>query len=281
MSQSVSLIKNSLQKACYATLMLADPKEKCEQVKLLHDTFLYGELAIDHQTAEPISAPGRPEKPELVLPKLLKKRGIGSQHGRNHLMHAVAHIEFNAINLALDAVYRFADQPEQYYADWLSVAAEEATHFKLVCNYLSSNNVHYGDYPAHDGLWDMCIRTSNNVLARMALVPRVLEARGLDVTPTLIEKLTNAGDLAAADVLKIIYKDEIDHVRIGSDWFVFHCQQQKKEPQETFLHCVENYLHGELRGPFNLTARQKAGFTATELAYLNKHYANKPSKTLN
>ena len=188
-------------------------------------------------------------------------------------MHAIAHIEFNAINLALDAAYRFAEQPQQFYNDWLRVAAEEATHFDLVCDYLAAQGVHYGDYPAHDGLWDMCTRTADNVLARMALVPRVLEARGLDVTPTLIDKLTNAHDFAAVKVLKIIYDDEIDHVRIGSDWFVYHCQQQNREPQETFLDCVENYLHGELRGPFNLTARQQSGFTETELAYLNKHYS--------
>ena len=263
----------SLQQACYDALMEQHVENKCSLVHALYSDFQQEILELDHKIAQKINEPGRPDLPELVLPKLLKKRGIGSQHGRNHLMHAIAHIEFNAINLALDAAYRFAEQPQQFYNDWLRVAAEEATHFDLVCDYLAAQGVHYGDYPAHDGLWDMCTRTADNVLARMALVPRVLEARGLDVTPTLIDKLTNAHDFAAVKVLKIIYDDEIDHVRIGSDWFVYHCQQQNREPQETFLDCVENYLHGELRGPFNLTARQQAGFTETELAYLNKHYS--------
>ena len=266
-------MSSSLQQACYAALMENHAEKKRSLVQVLYSDFQQDLLTPDHQAALDIHEPGRPDKPELVLPKFLKKRGIGSQHGRNHLMHAVAHIEFNAINLALDAVYRFADQPKQYYADWLRVAAEEAKHFGLVCDYLATHDVQYGDYPAHDGLWDMCIRTADNVLARMALVPRVLEARGLDVTPTLIDKLNNAGDFAAVEVLQVIYQDEIDHVRIGSDWFVYHCQQQNHEPQATFLHCVETYLHGELRGPFNLTARQKAGFTESELAYLNQHYA--------
>ena len=264
---------NSLQQACYDALMERHAEQKCSLVHALYSEFQQETLKPDHKIALEIIEPGRPDKPELVLPKFLKKRGIGSQHGRNHLMHAVAHIEFNAINLALDAAYRFKEQPYQFYADWLRVAAEEATHFSLVCDYLKAQGVNYGDFPAHDGLWDMCIRTADNVLSRMALVPRVLEARGLDVTPTLIDKLINANDLAAADVLKVIYNDEIDHVRIGSDWFVFHCKQQNLEPQKTFLDCVETYLHGELRGPFNLTARQQAGFTETELAYLNKNYS--------
>ena len=266
-------MSNSLQQACYDALMECSAEKKCSLVQALYSDFQQGNLKLDHKEPRDIIEPGKPEKPELVLPKFLKKRGIGSQHGRNHLMHAVAHIEFNAINLALDAVYRFSDQPHQYYADWLRVAFEEAKHFGLVCDYLAAQGVHYGDYPAHDGLWDMCIRTADDVLARMALVPRVLEARGLDVTPALIDKLCNANDHDAVKVLEVIYADEIGHVRIGSDWFVHHCQRRNLEPQDTFLHCVETHLHGELRGPFNLTARQKAGFTESELAYLNQHYA--------
>jgi len=273
----------SLQQRCYIALMSNDPKEKCALTAELADwfdsTYLANPIELDqstsaikHQTAQIINTPGRPRKPDLVLPKLLKKRGLGTQPGRNHLMHAVAHIEFNAINLALDAVYRFANQPIQFYADWLRVAKEEAKHFSLVCEYLYTHNIQYGDYPAHDGLWDMCLRTNDNVLARMALVPRVLEARGLDVTPGLIAKLEQAKDFQAAEVLQIIYNEEIDHVRIGSDWFIFHCKQQNQEPKTTFLDCVEKYLHGELRGPFNLTARQKAGFSKAELDYLSKNY---------
>ena len=262
----------SLQKACYQALMAQDPTEKCKLTLALSQKFNQNFLEIDHKPPEQISVPGRPKKPKLVLPKHLKKRGIATQTGRNHLMHAVAHIEFNAINLALDAVYRFANQPRQFYVEWLRVAEEEAKHFKLVSQYLKSNSIAYGDFPAHDGLWDMCLRTSEDILARMALVPRVLEARGLDVTPSLIEKLIQAKDDKAADVLQLIYEEEIDHVRIGSDWFVYHCHQRKLEPKNTFLYYVKKYLHGELRGPFNLTARQKAGFTEVELKYLQDHY---------
>jgi len=263
----------SLQLLCYSALMEVQPDKKCQLVDELEKAYKKNELSIEHTSPEKILTPGRPSKPELVLPKFLKKRGIAKQSGRNHLMHAVAHIEFNAINLALDAVYRFADQPADYYRDWLRVAAEEAKHFGLVCDYLAKHGVTYGDFPAHDGLWDMCVRTQHNILARMALVPRVLEARGLDVTPSLIEKLKQAGDKDAVAVLELIYAEEVEHVRIGSDWFVFQCKQQALEPEKTFLDCVEKYLHGELRGPFNLTARQKAGFTVTELAYLTKHYS--------
>lgn len=272
-SQHHSLQQSSLQQQCYAALMESNPSKKCRLTADLRKRFENNELSIDHQTAKAITIPGRPEKPELVLPKFLKKRGIAKQSGRNHLMHAIAHIEFNAINLALDAVYRFADQPFEFYRDWLRVASEEAKHFGLINDYLSKQNIQYGDFPAHDGLWDMCVRTSDNVLARMALVPRVLEARGLDVTPSLIEKLTHTKDMDAVAVLNVIYAEEIDHVRIGSDWFIFHCKQQHVEPEKTFLECVEKYLHGELRGPFNLSARQKAGFTETELSYLTKHYS--------
>ena len=266
-------MNSSLQQACYDALMEENPLDKCNQAQHLHQQMLDHAIAIKHKTPKEIRQPGRPDKPELVLPKHLHKRGIGKQPGRNHLMHAVAHIEFNAINLALDAAYRFADQPMQFYCDWVRVASEEAKHFGLVCDYLAKHNVFYGDFPAHDGLWDMCVRTQDSVLSRMALVPRVLEARGLDVTPSIIEKLSAVGDTDAISVLEVIFNDEIDHVRIGSDWFIYHCKKQALEPQSTFLECIEKYLHGELRGPFNLTARQKAGFTNSELAYLKQNYS--------
>ncbi len=266
-------MNRSLQQSCYDALMETNPQNKCAITQHLHEQMQKHALSIDHKAALKNIQPGRPEKPELVLPKQLHKRGIGKQSGRNHLMHAVAHIEFNAINLALDAAYRFAGQPRQFYSDWIRVASEEAKHFGLVCHYLEKHNIDYGDFPAHDGLWDMCVRTQDNVLSRMALVPRVLEARGLDVTPSIIEKLSAVGDSDAVHVLEIIFNDEIDHVRIGSDWFVYHCKQQALEPQATFLDCVKKHLHGELRGPFNLTARQKAGFTDSELAYLEQNYS--------
>ena len=268
----------SLQDACHDALMTCSPEQKCLAVQNVHDQLKSRSLVIQHENPKLINQPGRPEEPTLVAPRLLAKRGIASQQGRNRLMHAVAHIEFNAINLALDAAYRFASQPEQFYLDWVRVAAEEAKHFQLITAYLNDNGVSYGDMPAHDGLWDMCKRTSHDLIARMALVPRVLEARGLDVTPGIIKKLEHVKDQQAVAILQVIYQDEIDHVRIGSHWFVYQCQQQSLEPETTFLHCVEQYLHGELRGSFNLTARQTAGFTQSELAYLQKHYSGKPEK---
>jgi len=186
--------------------------------------------------------------------------------------YAVAHIEFNAINLALDAAYRFIDQDLEYYEDWLSVADDEARHFCMIRDYLNQNGCEYGDYPAHNGLWEMAVKTQHDIVARMALVPRVLEARGLDVTPGMIKKLEAAGDSDAVDILKVIYQDEIRHVEIGSKWFFHHCAQRSLEPKATFIKMVERYMHGELRGPFNISARLQAGFDEMEMAELNRRY---------
>ena len=183
-------------------------------------------------------------------------------------MHAIAHIEFNAINLALDAAYRFTDMPEQYYRDWISVAADEARHFSMIRNYLVTHGADYGDFPAHNGLWDMAIKTAHDVLARMALVPRVMEARGLDVTPAMIRKLDRAGDAEAVAILEIIYREEIEHVRIGSHWFRYVCDCRGLNPEPTFFGLVDEYFAGELRGPFNLEARRRSGFGEVELERL-------------
>ena len=261
----------SLREGSYAALMENDPPLKCQLVAELHQRS-FDQASLAPSSINDVIVPGRPEKPELVTPKLVKKRGLTTQLGRNHLMHALAHIEFNAINLALDAIYRFSDQPNQFYLDWLSVAADEARHFLLVCNYLQ-HDIEYGDFPAHDGLWDMCRRTSNHVVDRMALVPRVLEARGLDVSPALIEKLKNQHDNAAAEVINTIYHDEIEHVRIGSKWFNHQCEQQNLDPQKTFFKCIEKHLYGDLRGPFNLPARQQAGFSEIELENIINKYS--------
>lgn len=249
-----------------------DPRLKCQLVaKLQGQTFDQPSLA--PRSINEVKIPGRPKSPELVSPKFVKKRGIASQVGRNHLMHALAHIEFNAINLALDAIYRFSNQPDDFYLDWLSVAADEARHFLLVCDYLQKYDVEYGDLPAHDGLWDMCRRTANDVVDRMALVPRVLEARGLDVSPALIKKLQNQNDQAAIQVVSTIYNDEIEHVRIGSKWFNYQCQKRQLDPQKTFFESIEKHLYGDLHGPFNLPARERAGFSKNELKNIVDKYS--------
>jgi uncharacterized ferritin-like protein (DUF455 family) len=183
-------------------------------------------------------------------------------------MHAVAHIEFNAINLALDAVHRFRDMPDAYYGDWLQVAAEECRHFALVCAYLQAYGADYGDYPAHDGLWQMAVNTADDVQVRMALVPRVMEARGLDVTPGLIDRLTQAGDDEAVGVLEVIYAEEVGHVAAGTRWFRFLCGQRGLEPVATFFDLLSRYFPHGLSGPYNLPARRQAGFSEHEIAIL-------------
>lgn len=220
-----------------------------------------------------IVAPGRPPHPRLVSPRQLPRRGLGTGEGRAALVHAVAHIEFNAINLAWDAVYRFRGMPVDYYADWVQVAADEARHFTLLQARLGELGFAYGDFDAHDGLWDMAVRTAHSCLARMALVPRVLEARGLDATPGMIERLRGVGDLATVAILETILREEVAHVAAGSRWFAWCCTQQGLDGDTTFQHLLDTHLRGELRGPFNIEARVRAGFSAAELARLDARAA--------
>jgi uncharacterized ferritin-like protein (DUF455 family) len=188
--------------------------------------------------------------------------------GRAALIHALAHIEFNAINLALDAVWRFPDMPREFYADWLQVAAEEASHFTLLNTHLQTLGHAYGDFNAHNSLWEMAEKTRENVLARMALVPRTLEARGLDATPAVRAKLAQVGDDKAAAILDIILRDEVGHVAIGNRWFAWLCRQQGAEPLSTYRELARRYKAPVLKGPFNLEARRAAGFTEQELLAL-------------
>ena len=228
-------------------------------------------LSIDpHQQLTAESAiPGRPPKPELVGPLALPKRSMRNIEGRAALIHALAHIEFNAINLALDAIWRFGGMPENYYSDWLKVAAEEAYHFSLLNAHLHTLGFEYGSFAGHNSLWEMVDRTKEDVLARMALVPRTMEARGLDASPALRNKLSQIGDTAASDILDIILRDEIGHVAIGNHWFNWLCQQRNLSPIDTFELLRQQYNAPKLRPPFNLEARRKAGFTEEELAFLN------------
>ncbi|MEM5385364.1 ferritin-like domain-containing protein [Paraburkholderia phymatum] len=217
---------------------------------------------------EPAGLPGRPVRPELVEPRRLGRRSMQSPEGRAVLLHALAHIEFNAINLALDAVWRFSGMPEAFYIDWMKVASEEAHHFSLLSARLAEFGHAYGDFPAHDGLWDMCERTRGDVLARMALVPRTLEARGLDASPPIRARLLQAGDHASAAILDVILRDEIGHVLIGNRWFRHLCDEAGVDAHRTYLHLSDAYRAPKLRGPFNFEARRSAGFEEEELAAL-------------
>lgn len=218
----------------------------------------------------PINEAGRPLTPQLVSPAKVPRRGLGSEAGRAALIHAITHIEFNAINLAWDAVYRFRGLPRQYYSDWISVAVEEAYHFELLSKRLQSLGYQYGDFPAHDGLWAMAHKTAGDPMVRTALVPRVLEARGLDVTPGMITRLKNVGDNETVAILEIILRDEIGHVEIGSRWFKYFCDERGLNMAQTFHRLIDEYYIGELRGPFAYELRRQAGFSAKELEMLEK-----------
>lgn len=222
------------------------------------------EEAADNPAIAAIPVPGRPPSPTLVPPNQLVQRKLNSTAGRAALVHAVAHIEFNAINLAWDAVYRFPGMPAEYYRDWASVAADEARHFQLLSDRLAELGHVYGDFPAHNGLWQMALDTAADVLVRMALVPRVLEARGLDVTPGMIERLRRVGDLATIAALNVILDEEVRHVAIGSRWFARVCAQRSLDPGSTFLRLLREHAV-VLRLPFNQVARLAAGFDQTEL----------------
>lgn len=210
--------------------------------------------------------PGRPDRPRLVPVDQVPRRSPFTPEGRAALLHAVTHIEFNAINLALDAVWRFAGMPEAYYRDWLTVAAEEALHFTLLHEHLATLGHRYGDFDAHDGLWTMTERTRDDITARMALVPRTLEARGLDATPPMQAKLRKAGDLRAVDILDIILRDEIGHVAIGNRWYRWLCERDGLDPLDTWERLARLHEAPRVRPPLNLDARRAAGFDEEELA---------------
>jgi uncharacterized ferritin-like protein (DUF455 family) len=212
--------------------------------------------------------PGRPECPPLVPAKDVPSRSPFTLEGRAALLHAICHIEFNAINLALDAVWRFSGMPTEFYQDWLRVASEEALHFSLLREHLRSLGHDYGDFAAHDGLWSMCEKTGADILARMALVPRTLEARGLDATPLIQAKLTRAGDLRAVEILDIILRDEIGHVSIGNHWFHHLCTERGLDALQVYPQLVTQYEAPRLKPPYNEAARKAAGFTEAEMAFL-------------
>ena len=264
------MAKQDLFAAAQRCLMTENPGQKVSLVHKLAADFRAGQLQITDQSpaVEPIADPGRPALPTLIEPRKLPQRGLGSEEGRAALVHAIAHIEFNAINLACDAVYRFRNMPDAYYADWVGIAEDEARHFQLLDQRLAELGHVYGDFDAHNGLWEMAVLTADSCLQRMALVPRVLEARGLDVTPAMIHRLRSVGDSTTAGILEVILREEVPHVAAGSRWFTWCCEQEGVESESTFADLLDRHMKGSLRGPFNLEARYAAGFSKAEILHI-------------
>jgi uncharacterized ferritin-like protein (DUF455 family) len=271
MSGAEALVDN-LHEAAAACLRAAEPAAKVALSRATSEKFRNGALTWDREvsTAVDIASPGRPARPQLVAPRQLPQRGLGTPDGRAAFVHAIAHIEFNAIDLAWDAIYRFRGLPAEFYADWVSVADDESRHFALLQTRLEELGHAYGDFDAHNGLWEMAERTAHSCLARMALVPRVLEARGLDVTPAMITKLRALGDTKTVDILEVILREEVAHVAAGSRWFAWCCERDSRDPDEAFESLLREFAGPALRAPFNLPARRAAGFTDRELMRLQQ-----------
>lgn len=251
-------------------LLIQAPELKAEYVKKIINEGPWP-VGAKLNIAEPsVGIPGRPLAPIIVPPQQVKQRSLHTTEGRATLLHALAHIEFNAINLALDVIWRYADMPDTFYGDWLYVAYEEVLHFELLCQHINSLGYAYGDFSAHDGLWDMAERTKTDLVARLALVPRTLEARGLDACPLVRAKLAQAGDEAAAAILDIILRDEVGHVALGNKWYRWLCLQKNLDAISLYPSLATEYRAPRLRGPFNFPARQAAGFLPEELDYLQQ-----------
>lgn len=251
-------------------LLQKDPAQKMQMVNQIQSDAANGELEfLAHEQIDTIDVPGRPDKPELVHPSQVARRKLHSQKGRIALIHAICHIEFNAINLALDAAYRFQHMPRDYYLDWLQVAVEEARHFDLLTGRLSQLGSYYGELSAHNGLWEMALKTRHSLVERMALVPRVLEARGLDVTPGMIERLRAVGDQQTVDILEVILREEIGHVEVGTRWFRHACEQQQIDSESTFIALLHRYAVSADSASMHVAAREQAGFSKAELKALS------------
>lgn len=255
---------HSLRGAATLAILSADLDEKTALAQAAAIRWQERRLSLRSPLDPPLpDRPGRPEKPELVPPKAVGKRSLHTLPGRVALLHALAHIELNAVDLALDIVARFASEPvpNSFFDGWMKVAFEEAKHFNLVRDRLRTLGADYGDMPAHDGLWQAAHSTRNDLTARLAVVPLILEARGLDVTPALQDKMRETGDMESADVLKVIYEDEKGHVAVGAKWFRFLCAREKRDPAKTFQDLVRANFRGQLKAPFNDVARAEAGLT--------------------
>jgi uncharacterized ferritin-like protein (DUF455 family) len=257
---------NTIRRQALLLLVTSDPHRKAALTRQsIPDRQAAG---ADEALTEPPGIPGRPAKPELVAHDKLKARSVGTVQGRAGLIHALAHIELNAIDLALDVTWRFAGLPDAFYFQWLAVAREEALHFELLRDHLRSIGYEYGDFPAHNALWEMAERTKHDLLARIALVPRTLEARGLDASPAVKAKLQKVGDHRGAEIIDVILRDEIGHVAVGNRWYRWLCGQRGLDHIATYEELARRYDAPRPRGPFNLDARRAAGFDEDELASL-------------
>jgi uncharacterized ferritin-like protein (DUF455 family) len=264
-----------LRQRALQVLQTAEPDQKAAAALDLQAQFATFSIApiFPVDAVDAGSLPGHPERPVLMRHTEVARRSPATAQGRAVLIHAIAHIEFNAINLALDAVWRFDAMPPQYYRDWVQVAAEEAMHFGLLRDHLRSQGHDYGDFPAHQGLWTMCEKTQHDIVARMALVPRTMEARGLDATPLIQSKLRQVGApdaLAAVEILNTILRDEVGHVAIGNHWYRWLCERQGLNPETHYAVLVQKYEAPRLKPPFNDEARRRAGFTEAELQWLQQ-----------
>ncbi|MFI5446712.1 ferritin-like domain-containing protein [Polaromonas sp. UC242_47] len=256
----------SLRQLAQDIIVICDPAHKALAARAL-DTQA-ADLGADLAMAAVPGIPGRPERPVLLPPAQMKNRAVGTLEGRAALIHALAHIESNAIDLALDVLWRFEGMPARFYRDWARVAREEALHFQLLNAHLTDMGFAYGDFPAHNGLWEMAEKTKGDLLARLALVPRTLEARGLDASPAIRNKLISVGDRRGGEILDIILRDEIGHVAIGNHWYRYLCEQRGLDVINTYAALAITYQAPKLKGPFNLPARRAAGFDEAELAQL-------------
>lgn len=255
----------SLRSSVIAPLLTRNAVAKAQNTIALNTELLPDAAAT---IASPAGIPGRPTRPPLVLPTAIKHLPLTTVEGRAALIHSIAHIELNAIDLALDIVWRFSGMPDQFYRDWASIAKEEALHFSLLRDHLLTLGFDYGDFDAHNSLWDMAEKTKHDVLARVALVPRTLEARGLDASPAVKNKLISVGDKKAGEILEVILQDEIGHVAAGNYWYRWICAERGIDPIKTYAGLINQYDAPKLRPPFNMEARRLAGFDEVELRAL-------------
>ena len=255
----------TLTEAARAIVAASDVHDKCCLARATAKAWYARRLGLallSHPFAMP-DRPGRPARPELRPPRDMPRRRASGARGRFALLHALAHIELNAVDMTWDLVARFAhvDMPRAFYDDWVQVGLEEAKHFGLLEERLRELGGQYGDLPAHDGLWQAAAQTGHDLLARLAVVPLILEARGLDVTPAMIDNLEAAGDKASARILEIIYRDEKRHVAFGMKWFRYLCEQERRPLEATFHRLVRDNFRGGIKPPFNEPARSEAGLS--------------------
>lgn len=263
---------DTLRQQALQLLLTRDPEAKAKGTMALD---LRHEVGEDDAITEPVGIPGRPDRPELVPNTQLKTRSVRNPEGHAALIHALAHIELNAIDLALDLAWRFPGMKSGFYVDWLNVAKEEALHFTLLRDHLVNLGYSYGHFPAHNSLWEMAERTKHDILARIALVPRTMEARGLDASPPIKAKLLTIDDQKGAEIIDIILRDEIGHVAVGNQWYRFLCEERGLDTLSTYAELATAFSAPRLKGPFNLEARRAAGFHEDELYALEQLWTSK------